>query len=39
LFTFDYVVSLSSYKKIGDEVFKYWAGGALILLFLYILWV
>ena len=39
LFTFDYVVGLPSYKKIGDEAFKYWAGGALILLFLYILWV
>ena len=38
LFMFDYLVSLPSYKNIGDKAFKYWAGLALLLLFSYILW-
>ena len=38
LFMFDYLVSLPSYKNLGDKAFKYWAGVALLLLFAYILW-
>jgi hypothetical protein len=38
LFTFDYLVSLPSFRMIGDKAFKYWAGVALLLQFLFILW-
>lgn len=38
LFLFDYVVSLPSYKNIGDNAFKYWAGAVVILLFGYCIW-
>ena len=38
LFTCEYLVCLPSYRMIGDMAFKYWAGGALLLQFLYILW-
>jgi len=39
LFTFDYLTSLPSFRNIGDNAFKYWAGVALLLQFLYIVWV
>ncbi len=38
MFFFDYVVSLSLYKKVGDDFFKYWAGAALILQVAYCVW-
>ncbi len=38
LFFFDYVVSLPSYKNLGDKAFKYWAGVVLLLLVGYCIW-
>ena len=38
MYLFDYVVSLPSYKNLGDKVFKYWAGVAWLVQLAYILW-
>ena len=38
MFFFDYLVSLPLYKNVGDNIFKYWAGAAVILQIIYCIW-
>ncbi len=38
MFLFDYLVSLPLYKNVGDNIFKYWAGAAVILQVAYCIW-
>ncbi len=38
MFLFDYLVSLPLYKNAGDDLFKYWAGAAVILQIAYCIW-
>jgi len=38
MFFFDYLVSLPLYKNIDDNLFKYWAGAAVILQITYCVW-
>ena len=38
MFFFDYLASLPLYKNVGDNIFKYWAGAAVILQVVYCIW-
>jgi hypothetical protein len=38
MYLFDYLVSLPLYKNIGDNLFKYWAGAAVVLQIIYCIW-
>jgi hypothetical protein len=38
MFFFDYLVGLDLYKRAGDEIFKYWAGAAVVLQVAYCIW-
>jgi hypothetical protein len=38
MFFFDYLVSLPLYRNVGDDLFKFWAGAAVMLQVAYCIW-